>query len=392
MARPFTALIVGSGIGGLAAGLALQRAGWQVRIFERAEVPRAIGFGLGLAPNAMAALRELGLDAAVRARAFVPARAEIRRPDGHVLRRVDIARFVPLEKMAIVLRPALHDVLIEALGPDRIAFGSDVVGFGVRQDVVSLRLADGRTVEGDVLIGADGVGSVIRRFLFPDDPPPRRSGHWAIRGVSYGAGKSLGDLDAVAYLGDGVESATVRAGTDGIYWYVSLLAADLPADTRDPRTVLEHVTSRFEPRFQAITGATKGDDIRLDELFDRDPIECWGEGPVTLLGDAAHPMLPHTGQGAAQAVEDAVALGLALRPGGSFSQALRRYEQVRARRTAAIVREGRRIARVTTTHNPVVRGLRDGAIKLVPDFVLLAAFVLGGKKDPHAKLRVRFKM
>jgi len=392
MDRSFTALIAGSGIGGLAAGLALQRAGWQVRIFERADGPRAIGFGLGLAPNAMAALRELGIDAAVRARAFVPARAEIRRPDGHVLRRVDIARFVPLEKMAIVLRPALHDVLIEALGPDRIAFGSDVVGFGVRQDVVSLRLANGRTVEGDVLIGADGVGSVIRRFLFPDDPPLRRSGHWAIRGVSYGAEKSLGDLGAVAYLGDGLESATVRAGTDAIYWYVSLLAADLPADTRDPRTVLQHVTSGFEPRFQAITGATKGDDIRLDELFDRDPIECWGEGPVTLLGDAAHPMLPHTGQGAAQAVEDAVALGLALRPGGSVSQSLRRYEQVRARRTAAIVREGRRIARVTTTHNPVVRGLRDGAIRLVPDFVLLAAFMLGGQKDPHAKLRTRFKM
>jgi 2-polyprenyl-6-methoxyphenol hydroxylase-like FAD-dependent oxidoreductase len=388
MDRSFTALIAGSGIGGLAAGLALQRAGWQVRIFERADGPRAIGFGLGLAPNAMAALRELGIDAAVRARAFVPARAEICRPDGRVLRRVDIARFVPLEKeMAIVLRPVLHDVLIEALGPDRIAFGSDVVGFGVRQDVVSLRLANGRTVEGDVLIGADGVGSVIRRFLFPDDPPPRRSGHWAIRGVSYGAEKSLGDLGAVAYLGDGLESATVRAGTDAIYWYVSLLAADLPADTRDPRTVLQQVTSGFEPRFQAITGATKGDDIRLDELFDRDPIECWGEGPVTLLGDAAHPMLPHTGQGAAQAVEDAVALGLALRPGGSVSQSLQRYEQVRARRTAAIVREGRRIARVTTTHNPVVRGLRDGAIRLVPDFVLLAAFVLGGRKDPHAKLR-----
>ena len=338
----------------------------------------------------MAALRELGVEQAVRGRAVMPARAELRRPDGRLLRRVELARFVSVEQgMAIVLRRELHDALAEAVGQDRISFASDVVGFAVNKDVVSLRLSDGRVVEGDVLVGADGVASVVRRFLFPNDPSPRRSGHWAIRGVAYDAGAALGDLDAVAYLGDGIESSTVQAGPNAIYWYLSLLAADLPADTRDPRTVLERLTSGFEERHVAITRATKGDDIRLDELFDRDPIDRWGEGPATLLGDAAHPMLPHTGQGAAQALEDAVALGLALSRTGGFELALRTYEDVRARRTGAIVRQGRRIARVTTTHNRALRILRDSTIRFIPDVVLLAAFVLGGRKDPHRKLRVK---
>ncbi len=367
-------LIVGAGIGGLAAGLALRRAGWDVEIFERSATPRAEGFALGLAPNALAALRELGVDETVRARGHVPNVAEVRQPDGRVLRRVVVSTLVksPDQAMAIILRPALHEVLLDAVGRDRISFNSEVTGFSVGNGSVTLTMAGGRSVTGDVLVGADGVGSIIRRSLHPGEAPPRRSGHWAIRGVAYDAVEALGNLDAVAYLGDGLESATVRASPNAIYWYVSLLADDLPANTRDARDVLDHFTAGFDARYRAVTRATKPEDIRLDELFDRDPIDRWGAGPVTLLGDAAHPMLPHTGQGAAQALEDAVALGIALARNTGIDAALREYEKVRTRRTAAIVRQGRRIARVTTTHNRVLRTARDTAIRLIPDFVLRA--------------------
>jgi 2-polyprenyl-6-methoxyphenol hydroxylase-like FAD-dependent oxidoreductase len=383
------ALVTGAGIGGLAAGIALRQAGWEVRILERSPVPRTIGFGLMLAPNAVAALRELGVEQTVRASAIVPGRAEIRRPDGRVLRRIDVRRFASADRMlAVTLRPPLHDALLNAAGTDRVSAGAEVVGFTASDAVVSVRLADGRTAHGDLLIGADGVGSVVRRFLHPNEPPPRRSGYLAIRGVAHGAGDALGDLDAVSYLGGGLECATVRAGAGAIYWYVALLAEDLPADLRQPRAALEHLTSAFDPSFRAITEASRPDDIRLDELFDRDPGGAWGTGPVTLLGDAAHPMLPHTGQGAAQALEDSVALGLALSGGGSVDAALRRYEQVRGKRTAALVRRGRRIARVTTTHRRFVEAVRDGAIRLMPDWVLLASFALGGRADPHRRLRI----
>ena len=109
-----------------------------------------------------------------------------------------------------------------------------------------------------------------------------------------------------------------------------------------------------------ICAATKSEDRRLDALFDRDPLPVWGTGPVTLLGDAAHPMLPHTGQGAAQALEDAVALVLALGP-ADVESALRRYERVRSRRTRCVVMLGPRIARITTTRSPLVKLLRTAA-------------------------------
>jgi 2-polyprenyl-6-methoxyphenol hydroxylase-like FAD-dependent oxidoreductase len=276
---------------------------------------------------------------------------------------------------------------MDALGRDHISFGSEATGFTIANGRVTLRLRDGRDVDGDLLVGADGAGSIVRRVLFPQDPPPRQSGHWAIRGVAYDAGEALGDLSAAAYLGDGIESAQVRASRNGIYWYVSLLASDLPDDTRDVRTVLERLTSHFVSGFHAVPRATRDEDMRLDELLDRDPISPWGTGPVTLLGDAAHPMLPHTGQGAAQALEDAVALGLVLSKANSIEESLRKYEHVRSRRTGAIVRQGRRIARVTTTRNRLVRGLRDAAVRWIPEFVFVGAFTLAGRYDPHRKLR-----
>jgi 2-polyprenyl-6-methoxyphenol hydroxylase-like FAD-dependent oxidoreductase len=385
-----SAIIVGAGIGGLAAGIALRRAGWEVQIFERSPVHRAIGFALGLAPNAMAAMRELGVDQAVRAHAIAPLRAELRRPDGRVLKRVDLSRLSSREQQTmIVMRPVLHGALADAVGRDHILFDCDVAGFDVSNDRVTVSLKDGRSAECDLLIGADGVASAVRRSLLPEEAPPRRSGYWAIRGAAFDADGPLGALDAVAYLGNGVESMTVRASRNGIYWYLSILASDLPAGTLDAKTVFEDLTTGFEARYHAITRATHDEDIRLDELFDRDPIDRWGAGPVTLLGDAAHPMLPHTGQGAAQALEDAVALGLALSTNGRTEHALRAYERVRARRTGSIVRQGRRIARVTTTHNRLVQGLRATAIRLVPDAVIAGALALGGRRDPHRKLRSR---
>ena len=126
--------------------------------------------------------------------------------------------------------------------------------------------------------------------------------------------------------------------------------------------------------------------MRFDELFSRDAIGEWGAGRVTLLGDAAHPMLPHTGQGAAQALEDGVALGLALAGDGDVEQALRRYERVRASRTRRLVAMGPRIARITTTSNPVVQWLRTAAVRLLPE-ALIVSTAPGRGRDPHRSLR-----
>ena len=128
-----TALIVGAGIGGLAAGLALQRTGWQVRVFERADSPRELGFALNLASNAMAALGELGLAARVRAEGDVSGDVEVRGDAGRVLRRLNVSAggFAPDALPVVALRPALHGVLLNALGPAALVLGSEAVGFEI---------------------------------------------------------------------------------------------------------------------------------------------------------------------------------------------------------------------------------------------------------------------
>ena len=360
-----TALVVGAGIGGLSAGIALRRAGWNARIFERAATPRELGFGLLVAPNAIAALRDLGVADDVLARGAAPAKTEVRRPDGTVLKR---ANFPPPEvlggPMVVALRQALHGVLLDALGLDAIELGNEVVSFAATDSRVTLRLAHGQEVDGDLLIGADGVGSVIRRALHPSEPPPRHSGLVAVRGAVHGVLDRLGELSAVYYLGPGIEAAIVRASETGIYWFLSIAQELAPAGISDPPAVVARLAPRFDQTFRAVTSATT--EMRFDELVDRNPLPFWGRGLVTLLGDAAHPMLPQTGQGAAQAIVDAAHLGAVLREQSSLEGALRAYEAERRDKTAALVAQGRRTARIMRMTNPLASSVRDVVIRMIP--------------------------
>jgi 2-polyprenyl-6-methoxyphenol hydroxylase-like FAD-dependent oxidoreductase len=360
-----TALVVGAGIGGLAAGISLRRAGWDVRVFERAASPRELGFGVALAPNAIEALAALGVADAVVGRGFTPRRGEVRRMDGTVLKRAELPSGRALGgRTVMALRPALHGALLDAIGLDAIALSREAAAFSFEGRRVSLHLAGGERVDGDLLVGADGVHSAVRRTLHPHDPPPRPSGIVAVRGAAHGAIAHLRGLDAVYYLGPGVESAFVRAGETGIYWFLSLARELVPPDLRDPAAIVARLVPRFDDTFRRITDATT--ETRVDELVDRDPIPAWGRGVVTLLGDAAHPLLPHTGQGAAQALVDAVTLGQRLGGAADVEPALRAYEQERQPKTAALLRQGRRTARVMRTTNPVACFLRDVAVRLIP--------------------------
>jgi 2-polyprenyl-6-methoxyphenol hydroxylase-like FAD-dependent oxidoreductase len=154
---------------------------------KRRTSPRELGFALLLAPNAMLALRAFGLDAAVASGGTIAGAGEIRRANGDVLRRLDAAKISAAlgAPTVCVLRPVLHGLLLETVGDDALALGSEVVGCRDLDDRVAVTLADGRTAEGDVLVGADGVGSTIRRLLHPAERPPRASGLFALRGVAF---------------------------------------------------------------------------------------------------------------------------------------------------------------------------------------------------------------
>jgi len=380
-----SALIVGAGIGGLAAAIALRRAGWQVRVVERAATPRELGFALALAPNALKALRELGLADTVAVGGAEVRTFEVRRLDGSFLKRVAFADRGPDSRSIVTLRPALHGALLDAIPPGVLLLDHDARAAGSDDATATLSLADGRRLSADVVIGADGVGSATRRALHPGEAPPRPSGYHALRGVTHDAAHALAEVNVTIYLGDGIEAGFARASATAVYWYMSLVDEYVAAGST-AASVLERCTRGMDPRATAIARAAVPEDMRLEPLFRRAPLDSWGRGRVTLLGDAAHPVLPHTAQGAALAIEDAVALGLVLKRTGDSVAALRRYEAVRARRTRQVVMAGPRIAALTTTRSRPRMLARNAAIRLLPGIVLSGTLRLHAR-DPHVGLR-----
>ena len=233
-----------------------------------------------------------------------------------------------------------------------------------------MTLASGEVRRARLVVGADGVQSVVRKTLHPDEPAARWSGLLALRGLVRG----VPDLGAAVYYGRGCEAGTSPAGSDAVYWFISA-RADHPGEhpTGDPRARLAPLLDQLHEPFRALVARTDAHDLRLDPLMERAPLAHWGTGPVTLLGDAAHPMLPHAGQGAAQALEDAVALGDALAAATDAEAGLRAYEDARMPRTAAIVALARRNARIAIQDSSVTCALRNFAIRLVPDSIMLRA-------------------
>ena len=221
-------------------------------------------------------------------------------------------------------------------------------------------------------------GTVLKRVDFPSPEVMGGPTVVALRPAVHGAlleavGEhkvKLGcEATGFSVAGDRVTLRTVAGdiaeGDLLVYWALSLAEELVPAGMRDdPAAILRHMAPRFEETFRGVTAETT--DMRVDELCDRDPLPFWGKGPVTLLGDAAHPVLPHTGQGAAQAMVDAVVLGQALGENGDVEGALRSYERHRREKTAILVAQGRRTARIMGTMNPVACRLREVAVRLAP--------------------------
>ena len=363
------AIVVGGGIGGLTAAIALRRIGIEAVVFERAGELREIGAGLALAANATRALGKLGLADALQG-IGVPARvAEYRSWRGEVLSRLpvsELAEKVGAESTA-VHRADLQAVLLRELDEGAVRLGAECVGFEQESRGVRALFAGGWEERGDALIGADGFHSVVRARLLGDGRP-RYAGYTAWRAVVT-PGRELFPAGAVfEYWGRGTRYICAQVGEGRVYWAVSKNARegekDVPGATKD--ALLELLRGWHGP-IQPLIEATEEVEILRTDIYDREPLgKRWGEGSVTLLGDAAHPMTPDLGQGACQAIEDAVVLAGCLRKEGDVGDALRLYEARRGERTAHIVRQSRRIGRVAQLENPLLCRLRNAALKAIP--------------------------
>jgi 2-polyprenyl-6-methoxyphenol hydroxylase-like FAD-dependent oxidoreductase len=358
-------LIVGGGIGGLAAAIALQQKGLRdVAVFERASDWKRIqvGSGLEMQSNAMRALHELGVEDRVIEVGTVVDKVLIVSPRGTYLGEFahgEVARRYGFPDVRMT-RGELHRILADAVGENIVRLGERVTGFIQDEGGVTVSFEDGREERGDVLIAADGINSVIREQLHGASEPIYQGYPWW-RGI-YDAPHPAFPLGTPSMvMGPGGCFAGYPVGDKQVSWFC---CAKAPlGDTVSKAQLVERFGSWSTPIREVLEGTDESTITRTD-LMDRDPLTWWGEGRVTLLGDAAHPMVPTITQGAAQALEDAVVLARCLAADPDPVAALRQYESLRIPRTTEVVERARSTGRLLVQDNPMICWLRERYLAL----------------------------
>jgi len=367
-------VVVGAGIGGLATSIALRPTDAEVVVLERApELSKVeLGAGITLWANAMLILDRLGIGQEVRERGAVLRCFEQRNHRGRLLSRW------PLEEMARRLgapvcginRPDLHAALVRG-GGEQVKTGCEVERFEQSDGDggVSVALSGGGVESGDVLIGADGLESKVRSQLLGQQEP-RHSGLTMWRANLPHDEAVAPNVDFIAWWGSGAKFVIFRSGPERLSWEGIVTSPpggrDAPGETK--QAVHERFVG-FVDHVHTVIDATDEASIFRTDVYDRPPDERWGEGRVTLLGDAAHPMTFAVGQGAAQALEDALAIARTL-DGSSRSDAadlearLRAYERPRIARAAHFQNMAWRLARAGALEGKPAQAIRNAAFTL----------------------------
>jgi FAD-dependent urate hydroxylase len=360
-------IIVGAGVAGLTAGIALNRAGIDVAVFEASSELREIGAGLGVQYAAMKALRQIGLEGEVRelgerlnAMAWITWKGKplVTIPHGPLQEKLGA-------ETRNVHRGEFLGLLVREFGRDRIHLGAKFEGVEEDSTGVTVQFEGGRTERGAVLVGADGARSRVRSHSIGDgEPRPANVVVWrsmpgfehpllppGVLRQAYGPGKMF---------------STVPGTNQRVFWFaVGLLSefGERPVDGVK-RELLDAYGNWAEPIVELIQ-TTPDTEIARTRIFDRRPASHWSTARVTLAGDAAHPMQPTLGQGASTGIEDGVVLAKYLSAAGNLAdtaavqRALQAYEADRIARTSPIVKKARLFAPIALASNPVSTRLRD---------------------------------
>jgi 2-polyprenyl-6-methoxyphenol hydroxylase-like FAD-dependent oxidoreductase len=361
-------VIVGGGIGGLAAGAALRLAGFKrVEVYERAPALGQAGAALSLWCNAVRVLDKMGLGDAVKgAGRVISGDTGIRHANGQWLARLDAAAVNKRYgyPSAAIRRADLVDLLADSLGRERIRLGATLMSVEESGEEIRAKFADGWVATGELLIAADGLNSLLRQKLHPNSTP-RFAGYLAWRGIASaeipGASEWTGEV-----LGRGVRFGQFWLGPGkGTYWFATRNAAESSPEHPAGRQaeVLEAIRGFAAPA-EAIVRATEPQSILRHDVYDIAPLSKWGRGRMTLLGDAAHACTPNLGQGACQAIEDAWALAKCLKDAPDLAAGLRDYERQRIPRGALVIKKSRAYGRMAQWSFPPLCAIRDTLIRV----------------------------
>lgn len=339
--------IIGAGIGGLTAGIALRKAGLDVCIYEAAPQFGEVGAGISMSPNAVHGLRSLGLGDFLEEHANEPVEQRLYHGEtGELLQPID--RRATREKYGApylqLHRADLLNALIAAFGANNCVMDHTLTGIESKADGAALSFANGSTAQADIVIAADGLRSVVRDALF-ETKPPEFSGHIAYRGLI--PAEKLSELSTqplnINHIAFGRNIVTYPVRGREIVNVVALSKADGWAEegwsVKADKAQLLAKYEGFAPYVQKVLAAVNEEELYCWGLFIREPLETWRAGRAVLLGDAAHPMLPYMGQGASSAIEDGVVLGRAFAECEGVDAALDCYVATRIERASILQRE-----------------------------------------------------
>jgi salicylate hydroxylase len=363
-------MVIGAGIGGLAATLGLIRAGYRVSVFDRREHLGGAGSGLVLSPNGIRSLDRLdpGVGKAVRAEAVPPAG-----PFPFVTHTGRVKAYGPAPDLAdkwgaplvTIRRRHLHRLLLEAVSAAApLRPGMRLADVHQEDGRVTARFADGTEARGDLLVGADGVWSTVRGRVRPG-AAPRYLGLTSVRGIAAAAGRPY--PDGFLSQGPGVQIFATRLRDGQMYWAATVNAAEheWPRLGRaEARHRLAALVRGWHPPIPDLVDGTPDAELLVTDVHEMPRPGRWSAGRVTLLGDAAHPMSPFMGQGANAALEDAAALVRHLAEQAGPVAALAAYEAARRRRIVRLTALSRRVGLLGQWRNRLAVTVRDAAMPL----------------------------
>ena len=370
-------LVVGAGIGGLTAAIALRQAGFGVEVFERAAELKEIGAGIALSANAVRVLKHLGLMQAVVDRSTVVEAGITYNSRGDTIGRFP-TNLVDVPSVCLH-RADLRQALFCALPPDCVHLGEQFVNFEKTGDGVTAHFFSGRTASGDALVGADGLRSRVRAQLLGDGEPVYR-GYQCWRGVcDHPASKVLTET-----FGLGVRVGLVPIGRRGTAWWCCANEAERANDEPDgaKAKLLRWIGNWHQP-IPGVIGATDQTAIIKTAMYDRPPVKTWSNGVCTLLGDAAHPTTPNMGQGGCMAIEDAAILARCLSNYSDPALAFRVYERLRYARTAKVTRISRHYGVMGQWKNPGAVWFRNTLLRLGSGNAATKGYVKFVSYDPY---------
>jgi len=350
--------IIGGGIGGLTAALALQQSGFEAEVFEQAPELLEVGSAIAIWSNATRVLQRLQLVEKILEYAGVVDELRWMDQNGFLLNRVSISD--DKSPSVALHRSDLHRTLRQALPQSTIHLGHTLVAHRQQGDKMIATFANGRSVESEFLIGADGVHSRVRAQFINDGEPLNR-GYTIWRGTSPVTPAAIPSGIGMELYGRGKRFGIGPVGLGRTGWWAA-------ANADDADKLHDLFVGWYAPVMELIEATPPGTILKTGAT-DREPNKRWGTGRMTLLGDAIHPTTPNLGQGGCQAMEDALVLARCFEKHGATEGALRNYEHLRHLRTATLTKISRYYGRIGQLENIWARALRRMPLSLAPELL-----------------------